>query len=120
MAIESVDQAGEELVMAIGDNGYELTPRSEIVMIRAFPVGPGNKMIPASLRHLYPQLQAQRLLGIRKAGRQYPLLTFRGMAGEKHTCCITNAAQAEDQLFNSLSARSRLRIHFAAREAGSQ
>lgn len=37
-------------IEAIGDNGPELVPADEVVEIRAIPVGPGNMVIPATIR----------------------------------------------------------------------
>ncbi len=42
----------DNLVMAYGENGPELSPAGETVELPALPVGVGNKVTPATLRFL--------------------------------------------------------------------
>jgi hypothetical protein len=105
------------LVLAHGDRGLEPTRVDDVVEIRAFPVGPGNIAIPASVRTLASMrgacYDAHRLNGIRTKGRKYPLVTWRDAQHERHSCCVRNETDAGDPLFASLAEKSRARL-FAA------
>lgn len=127
-----------EMVMAHGDIGMELVPASEVVEIRAFPMGPGNIPVPAGVRFLNERHGGgvpTRLLGIRRPSTKrnprpfpfveyectpYPLWDGDPSPRTASGCYLTRERDAADPLFDSLSEKDlqRLRRAVAAIGAG--
>jgi hypothetical protein len=100
------------MVMAWGDNGMEPTPASEVVMIEVLPLAEGNRSIPATLRSL--RFQPVRLVGIRRAGYEWPLVRMAAADGYQLSCFVRNEQDAADPVFSGLPAHSRARIAASA------
>jgi hypothetical protein len=105
------------MVLAHGDNGIELTPAVQVVEIPVLRFAPGNRPIPQTIRALpHAYGTPKRLTGIRRAGVEWPLVTWRDVNGKRGSCYVRNAVEARDLLFAPLAASSRARI-LAAVEA---
>ena len=115
-----------DLVWAHGDNGPELVPRSETVVIESMPFGPDNAVIPATIRS-FADRTPTRLLGC-KADRRHdavqvsfactPFVRYtlggKNVMGEECSCMVFTTAQARDPIFDGLTKRERDRIVRAA------
>jgi hypothetical protein len=126
-----------DFVMAIGDSGLpEPTPMEEVVEIGSLPVGPGNCVIPASIRATRRTNSDKiplRLISIlrprtRLNRKPFPLVTFKCTPYERYQtdkgpvmgdigkCFVCNERDARDPLFDSLTVRERFRILSAAHQ----
>ena len=98
-----------DMVMAHGDNGLGLTPRSKVVEVPVLQFAPGNRPIPVTIRALQRGAPV-RLIGIARKGLPWPYLSWRDADGSPGGCYVRNVVEARDALFDSLSPRSQRRI----------
>ncbi|WP_111266320.1 hypothetical protein [Marilutibacter maris] len=124
-----------KMVMAIGDSGAELTPANEAVEIPVLPMGPGNIVIPASIRFMasrggYVPTKLRRVLrpNTRLNKSEFARIEFDctpfvryetdagPVMGDWTSCFIRDRVDAEDRLFAGLSGEERDRIFEAAAE----
>ncbi len=117
-----------EMVMAIGDNGMELTPVEDVVGIQCVP-DTGGYVTPAFVRWLAQRGDRvpTRIRRINRAGtrlnpKAFPYVEFDctpyvrytldsgPVYGEWSSCCLRNLADAQDPLWATLPARSRARL----------
>lgn len=122
-----------EMVMAWGDAGLEAVPADEVVTIKAFPLGEGNTVIPATIRcmaqkgGLIPtRLRAVYSPGTRRNPGRFSYVEFDctpfarggGALGYWNGCAVRNERDACDPLWATLTRAERNRIMRAASKVG--
>lgn len=121
-------------IEAIGDNGPELVPADEVVEIRAIPVGPGNMVIPATIRAIRKRgegmpTRLRRIMRPNTRANPSPFvhvffdctpfaryMTENGpVMGDWSSCGLRGAVDAMDTLWQNLAPSERARLLAAAR-----
>jgi hypothetical protein len=120
-------------VRAIGESGQvELCDPQDVLEVRALPAGPGNAVVPASVRFLFwqrsgNQARAVRVRhvyrpGTRRNSGRHPRVIFDTtpfsryelesgpVMGDWMDVAITSTADATDELWETLPQRDRARI----------
>lgn len=118
-----------EMVMAYGDHCLELTPTEDVVEIQVLPVGPGNAVIPASIRAIrrHGEMIPTGLRRVLKPGTRLnrsdlahvefdctPFTLYDTDAGPVRgnwsSCGLRGQEDACDPLWQELSERDRRRL----------
>jgi hypothetical protein len=124
-----------ELVEAIGDNGIELVPISDVVEIPVMPLGEGNIVIPATVRFDGRRGGGlpRRLISILKPGTRlnhhprFPYVEFEctpfvrytlpegPVMGHRRGCYIRHIADSKDPVWDALSKADRAKLERAVK-----
>ncbi|MBL0029153.1 MAG: hypothetical protein IPO95_08800 [Rhodanobacteraceae bacterium] len=121
MAIESVvDREKDELIMAIGENGPELTPRSQTVDVEEIPVfdhpdADGWPVVPETFRSLFggsPECWPAKLLDFAPSARLRGWFDAEWIAadGARAQCYVRDLRNVADPLFANLPDDDRQRM----------
>lgn len=124
-----------KMVMAIGENGPELTPADEVVEIQAIPLGEDNLVVPATVRWMSSIRSGGVPTRIRKIRRptkhcRYVVVEFdctpfsrftnpdgSPYMGNWSSCVVRHLRDAGHEVFAGLTNRERTRIARAVETA---